>query len=398
MISRTVKGDTALHRFIAYSLLLCLGFAFGFVTRDQLTLRQALPLPLPLQASSPTPLVTKPVNAAHQLQSFTALLEQQRLEEAIEEHQHLAQLDDALAGRARQQLLDQLQWHAARGQHRILRDLADTWLAAYPEDVAVWAQLVSSLQQTGEYSLAIASIDSMRRLGYGEAGNSAYVTSLGHLTAQAEEQLAGSGRMETLRDVYQELVNWGFDDPALRFRLGQLHIALGDKRAAQDAVAGLLLDPGWYARTRALLAPLSRSSAAYTAVALEERSGQYLANISLSHQQTVRLLLDTGASISALSEDAFESLANSALLSPRREQVLETAGGMVRARVYQLDSLPLGDQVVNNIEFAVLPELPAHMDGILGMNALGQIDFEIDQNASQLIVKGLRHSPAIAEP
>jgi clan AA aspartic protease (TIGR02281 family) len=385
-----------MHRFIAYSLLLGLGFALGFVTRDQLTPQQQVQLPPP--GSNPVTSISRPATAAYQLEGFTQLLEQQRLEEVIEQHRNLTQIDDQLAGRARQQLLEQLQLHAARGQHAIFRDLADAWLAAYPEDVAVWAQLAWSLQQTGEYSLAIATIDSMRRLSYGEAGSSAYVTSLGQLTAQAEEQLVGSGRLETLRDVYQELVNWGFDDPAFRFRLGQLHIALGDERAAQEAVAGLLLDPGWHARTRALLAPLNGSSTDYTAVALQERSGQYLANISLSHRQTVRLLLDTGASISALSEAAFESLATSALLSPRREQVLETAGGMVTARVYQIDSLPLGDQVVNNIEFAVLPELPAHMDGILGMNALGQIDFEIDQNASQLIVKGLRTSPAMAEP
>ncbi len=385
-----------MHRFIAYSLLLGLGFAFGFVTRDQLTPQQHLPL-TPAD-SSPVTSIARTVTPAYQLEGFTQLLEQQRFEEAIEQHKNLTQSGDELAGRARRQLLEQLQWLAERDQHAIFRDLADAWLAAYPEDVAVWAQLAWSLQQTGEYSLAIATIDSMRRLSYGEAGSSAYVTSLGQLTAQAEEQLVGSGRLETLRDVYQELVNWGFDDPALRFRLGQLHIALGDERAAQEAVAGLLLDPGWHARTRALLAPLSGSLTDYTAVALQERSGQYLANISLSHRQTVRLLLDTGASISALSEAAFESLATSALLSPRREQVLETAGGMVTARVYQIDSLPLGDQVVNNIEFAVLPELPAHMDGILGMNALGQIDFEIDQNASQLIVKGLRTSPATAEP
>ena len=385
-----------MHRFIAYSLLLGLGFAFGFVTRDQLTPQQHVQQPPP--GSSPVISISRPVTAAYQLEGFTQLLEQQRLDEAIEQHRNLTQIDNELAGRARQQLLAQLQLHAARGQHTILRDLADAWLAAYPEDVAVWAQLAWSLQQTGEYSLAIATIDSMRRLSYGEAGSSAYVTSLGQLTAQAEEQLVGSGRLETLRDVYQQLVNWGFDDPAFRFRLGQLHIALGDERAGQEAVAGLLLDSGWHARTRALLAPLNRSSADYTSVALQQRSGQYLANISLNHQQTVRLLLDTGASISALSEDAFESLATSALLSPRREQVLETAGGMVTAKVYQIDSLALGDQVVSDIEFAVLPELPAHMDGILGMNALGQIDFEIDQNASQLIVKGLRHSPAIAEP
>jgi clan AA aspartic protease (TIGR02281 family) len=385
-----------MHRFIAYSLLLGLGFALGFFTRDQLTPQPQLQLPPP--GSSPATSESGPVTAVHRLEGFTQSLEQQRLDKLIEQHETLGQIDEELAGRARQQLLEHLQALAARGQHMALRDLADAWLSAYPEDVAVWAQLAWSLQQTGEYSLAIATIDSMRRLSYGEADSSAYVTSLQQFTAQAEKQLVGSGKLETLRDVYQELVNWGFDDPAFRFRLGQLQIALGDERAGQEAVAGLLLDPDWHARTRALLAPLNQSSADYTAVALQQRAGQYLAKISLNHKHTVRLLLDTGASISALSEDAFESLANSALLSPRREQVLETAGGMVRARVYQMDSLALGDQVVNNIEFAVLPELPAHMDGILGMNALGQIDFEIDQNTSQLIVKGLRHSPENAEP
>ena len=64
-----------------------------------------------------------------------------------------------------------------------------------------------------------------------------------------------------------------------------------------------------------------------------------------------------------------------------------TAGGRIDAPVYRIQHVTLGDQVFNDIDFAVLAAPQSGAEGVLGMNVLGQIQFEIDQSTSQLLVK-----------
>ena len=62
-----------------------------------------------------------------------------------------------------------------------------------------------------------------------------------------------------------------------------------------------------------------------------------------------------------------------------------TANGTVRAPVYKLDSLSVGDWHVKHLEIGVL-ELAgiSSADGLLGMNFLNNFQFFIDQNEALL--------------
>jgi len=65
--------------------------------------------------------------------------------------------------------------------------------------------------------------------------------------------------------------------------------------------------------------------------------------------------------------------------------VFNTANGPVRASIYTLDSLSVGDWQVNNLEIGVL-DLGSRpdMNGLLGMNFLSHFQFFIDQDKALL--------------
>ena len=68
-----------------------------------------------------------------------------------------------------------------------------------------------------------------------------------------------------------------------------------------------------------------------------------------------------------------------------RTRVFNTANGRVRAPVFVLDSLTVGDWQVNQLEVGVLAlHGNTNIDGLLGMNFLRHFQFIIDQNEALL--------------
>ena len=68
-----------------------------------------------------------------------------------------------------------------------------------------------------------------------------------------------------------------------------------------------------------------------------------------------------------------------------RSRVFNTANGPVRAPIYIIEALSVGDWYVKQLEIGVLElDGQGHMDGLLGMNFLKHFRFFIDQNESML--------------
>ena len=123
-----------------------------------------------------------------------------------------------------------------------------------------------------------------------------------------------------------------------------------------------------------------------TAVPLSRLGNGFVVDAVVNDGQRVRLLVDTGATLTIIRPGAL-SRAGVGPGAFVRETTLETAGGRVGARVYRLDSLRLGPEVVSNIVVGSveIPGLGA-IDGLLGMNVLGRFRFSIDQARQRMLL------------
>ena len=115
------------------------------------------------------------------------------------------------------------------------------------------------------------------------------------------------------------------------------------------------------------------------------RSGQnFLVDVTPAAAGSLRLLIDTGASMTMLTTDALQRR-GLRYHETGRSELFNTANGKVRAPIYILESLSVGDWYVQQLEVGVL-DLggQAGIDGLLGMNFLSHFRFFIDQNETVL--------------
>ncbi|MDH5437071.1 MAG: retroviral-like aspartic protease family protein, partial [Gammaproteobacteria bacterium] len=119
-------------------------------------------------------------------------------------------------------------------------------------------------------------------------------------------------------------------------------------------------------------------------IPLHRSGNSFLVDARSADGQSIRLLIDTGASMTILTPDVLDQR-GIRYQDTGRTGTFNTANGRVQAPVYKLDSLSVGEWQVNNIEVGVLSlGSSSNVDGLLGMNFLNKFQFFIDQNESLL--------------
>ncbi len=133
--------------------------------------------------------------------------------------------------------------------------------------------------------------------------------------------------------------------------------------------------------------PTSSDAARYqTRVALERIGDQYRLEAKALNQKAT-MILDTGASTTAISSRLFARLGRMRNLTFIGNFNVRTASGTIEAPLVQIPRFYFAGYEFNDVSAIVLPEdaLP-DADGLLGMNILGQFDFAIMPQSSELIL------------
>lgn len=121
------------------------------------------------------------------------------------------------------------------------------------------------------------------------------------------------------------------------------------------------------------------------AVALLQTGSHYIVKAFLDNRSALDLLIDTGASTTAITRQRFTRLYKKHRPELIGRFPINTANGQVNAPLFRFSSLTIGDFQVNNFAVIVLPERSnLETDGLLGMNFLRHYDFRIDQRLNEL--------------
>jgi clan AA aspartic protease (TIGR02281 family) len=123
-----------------------------------------------------------------------------------------------------------------------------------------------------------------------------------------------------------------------------------------------------------------------TRVALQRIGDQYRLEAKALNQKAT-MILDTGASTTAISSRLFARLGRMRNLTFIGNFNVRTASGTIEAPLVQIPRFYFAGYEFNDVSAIVLPEdaLP-DADGLLGMNVLGQFDFAIMPQSSELIL------------
>lgn len=114
----------------------------------------------------------------------------------------------------------------------------------------------------------------------------------------------------------------------------------------------------------------------------------FFVEVVINGRGKARLLLDTGASMITLSQNAARRLGLNYLDAPKI--TFSTAGGMVEMPLLALDSVAVEGASASLVETAVNPmDMGQDIDGLLGMSFLSNFKFEIDQIHARLVLRPL---------
>jgi clan AA aspartic protease (TIGR02281 family) len=132
--------------------------------------------------------------------------------------------------------------------------------------------------------------------------------------------------------------------------------------------------------------PTSRSD---ESVSLVRNGDQYLVDLYVE-QTPVRMLIDTGASMTALSARTYDRLSDSYNSEFLGVFQVNTAGGQIEAPMVTFPNVTLGKYTFKNLTIVIIPSDPFDQaEGLLGMNILRAFDFSIDQTTPALLLNEL---------
>ncbi len=345
-----------------------------------------------IPVASATPEVPEPA-AALDTARFQSLLEQGAFERSINYYEDALQQGNNAQSRLKPALEDYLGARASDCEDENFVDLVNVWLEAYYADIPVLLllaehQRLCSSSEEAARTLQIASTYAIQP-GQRESVDAA----VARLMAATDEQLSRRQDWITLLGFYEFLDIIDLETQASQFRRASLYAQIGEVRRSRDLMLALREnDDG---RDAALTAALNRQLAEnkpapvveespFFEIALARRGNHYLVPAVINDEDPLDLIIDTGASVTTLSQASFERV-DGADVRYLGTRLFNTPNGITRGKLYRAASIQLGEARMSDLEIAVLEfESADGFDGLLGMNVLRNYRFEIDQDRDVL--------------
>jgi len=175
--------------------------------------------------------------------------------------------------------------------------------------------------------------------------------------------------------------------------LANLYRTNGDLQKSLDTLAFIPYDEQYTSTVDelqlTLQAQLLSLSLNQQGIKLIQSGHQYLVRVQVDGIK-LKLMIDTGASFTALTKQAVANLlaSGNALSSSHKSVRVNTANGTTTARLFTLSTLALDHARLQNLSvLEVDMGESSRADGLLGMNFLSQFKFKIDQENGLLFLE-----------
>jgi clan AA aspartic protease (TIGR02281 family) len=337
--------------------------------------------------------------ATGQVNDIAQLLLRNDFEAAVERYEalQLEEGDDAVAA-AGNQILSYARQLIATRQISLAEQLLQRFLAAAFRDVEAHILLAQAYLDEGNIHAAIDQLYEARGYAYQPAMLQRITGLIRSRVADLTATLNQNDDQNALLALYQQLTRIEPDYAPWFVGLAAAQLALEDREAARRSLLLVSQDADVGAQARAMLSELSvgqvklqdaeaqDSGTEVIGIPLHRSGNHFIVDASPARGRNIRLLIDTGASMTILTPGVLEQH-GIRYQDTGRTRVFNTANGMVRAPVYVLDFLAVGNWEVSRLEVGVL-DLSGGPDinGLLGMNFLSHFQFFIDQKEALLLL------------
>ncbi len=331
---------------------------------------------------------------------FKRLLVNRFYYDAMIVYQEQFQQDNQSAAELKMVLLEHLNKLSGARSNNDFMELIDNYLSVYYDDIDVLLLLADFNQKNGRYFEVVDGYLLARTYAYTDVDRQNVLARFNDFVKGIDGVFTSQKNWLSLIGLYSHIETSGLMTSTFQYRQAIAHLRSGDEYLATEQLRQLVSDSlVGEAASIELNRLVGNTSADTTAsvdsftwegsetIALQQLGNQYLVDLTLNRLDNIKLLIDTGASITTLSRESFQSLNSFADAVEQERRLFRTAGGVAQGTVYSVPELTLGTYQLTDTQIAVLDfELKPGVDGLLGMNILGQFRFQIDQENASLLL------------
>lgn len=329
--------------------------------------------------------------------NFRAYLETGAYRDAMELYRDADRIDSSARARLKAMALEFLDAYQRQGDRDALIGLIDALLSVHYDDIDVLLFLArhqhdADYFQEAAHTFQLAFTYALTQMAYMpqiERAFDAFVSGV-------DTQLSSQYRWRELSYFYEHLGTLGLSTSHHQLRLAELYLEDGQRALAHELLERLSAVPTVAAQAAKLRERRGDAEAERTSITaapldvltLNTVGRHFYLPVRLNRSTEAQLLIDTGASMTTLSQDAFRRLRPQTRFTEVGPQIFNTAGGTTKGTVYRIEQFRLGDQNLTNVHIAVLDfALPPGVDGLLGMNVLSHFHFQVDQEQALLHIQ-----------
>jgi clan AA aspartic protease (TIGR02281 family) len=333
------------------------------------------------------------------LEKFQILLANDQYDEAFRKYDaiHLEH-DEFIGNQYKSMIVTRAHNLIGADQNQAAQRLLKLMLQTNYRDVDLLLALAESYRHQKNHEALIQTLYEARANAYRTENLAAIEHQIRAAVANYTEQLSSQDNQPGLLQLYQMLTGIEPSYSPYFLQLAKIQMVLDQTDEATQSLELIRHDPDMATQAVQLLGKIERqsnvtsedisdtASGVEDIIPLTRTGGHFQVDAYLNDAGPVTLLIDTGASITAIKPNVLSSL-GIASSGPTTSRVFNTANGRVQAQIIALRRLTLGNQLIEPINIAVM-ELDGApgIDGLLGMNALRNFRFFIDQDRNVLVL------------
>lgn len=322
---------------------------------------------------------------------LATLLHSQQFQKAVSLVYETLQASEEEGRQLRDELIGYLEKLAASENDNVFIDLINAYLGVFYQDIQVLLLLADFNANHHYYNEAIGVYQLAQEYAYELNDQQKVVTAFNAFIQRVDQYLVSQNDWLNLSIVYESANLVGLLNNEQKLRQADIYISNGDNILAVTLLTSLLgtdVHKAAESRLSSLnqegeeaerLAKDVTKKAPYGAP-IKKRGNQYVAQITLGEQDKVNLLIDTGASMTTISQSVFDRLSWDTYHTYQGSRMFNTANGIARGSVYVLETVTIGGYVLSNHQVAVMDfSVDESVVGLLGMNTLTLFEFQFDE-------------------
>ncbi len=310
-----------------------------------------------------------------------------QFDNAADIYTDIEMLSETTATQLKSQWVSQSYQWLDQKQFTLINSLLDSFLAYAPDDEDWLLVKINYFEAIDKKQAAIFLYYELIHNSFDYEKEETWLSQIHQIAEKQRRSFAHNGAWHEQIDFFEPLLMEEPNYPPYILALSQAFIQLEEFTIADSYLDNISHLTAYQGQVAKLRRQMHSSQTELQAIKLNKLNEHFMVNARINKQYRTNLMIDTGASITVLSEAYFNALKESGDIRVNRQLEINTAAGNQAAYSVIVEYFNIGEHQLEDFEIVVM-ELPGfeHADGLLGMNFLKQFKFEIDQENSLLFL------------